>query len=361
MIRFLHAADLHLDAAFRSLPPEQAKQRRAEQRALLQELAARCNEEDCDLLFLSGDLFDSDCVYRETIEALTRALAACRAQVFIAPGNHDVYVPGCPYQTAVWPENVHIFRNAAIEAFPLPALGATVYGAAFTAAQMPSLLEGFRVTDPQRANFMVLHGDVAQPDSRYDPISLEQIAASGLQYLALGHVHRRSAPAVAGKTVYAYPGCTMGRGFDELGEKGVLLGTWDGARCGLRFVPLSGRKYEILEVPAGDDALAAVLAVLPARTAQDCYRIVLTGESDPIDTQALYDALRSRFFSLSVIDRTTEKRALWADAECDTLRGLFLRACRQAMEQAGDDASRETVELAARITTALMDGREVPL
>ena len=30
MLRFLHAADLHLDSPFRSLPPERAIQRRAE-------------------------------------------------------------------------------------------------------------------------------------------------------------------------------------------------------------------------------------------------------------------------------------------------------------------------------------------
>ena len=39
LIKFLHAADLHLDAPFSALSPEQAAERRQEQRALLQELA----------------------------------------------------------------------------------------------------------------------------------------------------------------------------------------------------------------------------------------------------------------------------------------------------------------------------------
>ena len=34
MIKFLHAADLHLDAPFAALSPEQAAERRREQRAL---------------------------------------------------------------------------------------------------------------------------------------------------------------------------------------------------------------------------------------------------------------------------------------------------------------------------------------
>lgn len=361
MIKFMHAADLHLDSAFHALPPEKARQRRAEQRALLEEMVARCNAAQCDLLLLAGDLFDSDFVYRETVEALTEALRDCSAQVFISPGNHDFYTGGCPYQTAVWPENVHIFRKAEIEAVPLPALGATVYGTAFTGREMRPLLSGFRVADAQTQNIMVLHGDLEQADSRYAPLTRQEIAQSGLDYLALGHVHRRSEAQRAGKTLYAYSGCPMGRGFDELGEKGVLLGTLEGSSCTVEFLPLSARKYEILTVEAGTDALAAIAAALPPDTARDCYRIVLSGEAEAVDVAALTAALRDRFFSLTVLDRTQEKRNCWDGMEEDTLRGLFLRACKLAMEQAQGEAERQTAELAAKITTALLDGREVQL
>ena len=55
-------------------------------------------------------------------------------------------------------------------------------------------------------------------------IAPEDIEKSGLTYLALGHVHQYSGPRREGGTVYAYPGTPDGRGFDELGEKGVILG-----------------------------------------------------------------------------------------------------------------------------------------
>ena len=41
MIKFLHAADLHLDAPFSALSPEQAAARRQEQRALLEDAITR--------------------------------------------------------------------------------------------------------------------------------------------------------------------------------------------------------------------------------------------------------------------------------------------------------------------------------
>ena len=75
MIKFLHTADLHLDAPFAALSPEQAAARRQEQRELLTELAEAANTHDCDLVLLAGDLFDSAGASDETLLALRRALA----------------------------------------------------------------------------------------------------------------------------------------------------------------------------------------------------------------------------------------------------------------------------------------------
>lgn len=70
MIKFLHTADLHLDAPFAALSPEQAAARRQEQRELLTELAEAANTHDCDLVLLAGDLFDSAGASDETLLAL---------------------------------------------------------------------------------------------------------------------------------------------------------------------------------------------------------------------------------------------------------------------------------------------------
>lgn len=354
MINLLHAADFHLDSAFSSLEPEKAASRRREQRAALEQLAALC--EDCNLVLLSGDLFDSARVYRDTLDALKRFFAAVRGEIFIAPGNHDFLAQGSPYLTEDWGEHVHIFRSNTVERVRLDACD--VYGAAFTAQEMPPLLDGFRVSDPDRVNLMVLHGDL-QANSVYNYISAEAVAASGLDYLALGHIHKGEVRKF-GKTVCAWPGCLMGRGFDECGEKGVYKVTLDRNGCRTEFVPLRTRKYEILTVEAGEDALASVNAALPAQTEHDCYRIVLTGESDAIDLPALQDALAPRFYSLSVRDCTVPKQALWAAAGDDTLRGHFLRDLKEQYD-AADEAQRRRIAAAAKLVTALMDGREAAL
>ena len=180
MIKFLHTADLHLDAPFAALSPEQAAARRQEQRELLTELAEVANTHDCDLVLLAGDLFDSAGASDETLLALRRALASIRAPVFISPGNHDCLLPGSAYLTERWPENVHIFKTDAIEAVELPEKQLRVYGAGFTARHERPLLEGFRAKADGWTNLMVLHGDATQAASPYNPITPEQLAASGL-------------------------------------------------------------------------------------------------------------------------------------------------------------------------------------
>lgn len=359
MICFLHAADLHLDSPFRALPPELAQQRRTELRQLPMTLAQLANEHRCALVLLAGDLFDTVGGYPETVDALIRAARATRAHIFIAPGNHDFYAPGSPYASADFPENVHIFRTPQPEAVVLPELGCTIYGAAFPAERAPALLEGFRVQDPGTQNLMVLHGDALNAGSPYNPVSEVQIAASGLDYLALGHIHARTELRHAGGTAYAWPGCPMGRGFDETGEKGVYLGTLDSGETQLQFLPIPGRRYEVLSVPAGDDPLSAILAALPEDTTRDSYRILLTGEADAPNLRALEQALHERFYALSLRDETHPRAALWAGVGENTLRGLFLARLKVQWDAAGEE-DRRRIELAARYGLAALDGREVP-
>ncbi len=359
MIRFLHAADLHLDSPFRSLTPEKAAQRRAELRQLPQQLCELAQQQRCELLLLAGDLFDAVGGYPESTEALQRAFRAFPGEVFIAPGNHDFYSAASPYAAGGWSENVHIFRSAQPERVFLPTFDCAVYGAAFQEESAPALLEGFRVEDPDCINLMVLHGDALNAQSPYNPISQAQIEASGLDYLALGHVHACSGPQQAGGTVYAWPGCTAGRGFDETGEKGVLLGEVSGGLCTIRFQPLPSRRYEILRLAAGEDPLAAILSALPEDTQRDSYRIILTGEADPPDLRALYTALEPRFFSLTLRDQTRPKAELWAAAGEDTLKGLFLQRLKEEWDTA-PEAERKRIALAARYGLAALEGREVP-
>ena len=364
MLKFIHAADLHLDSAFGALPARQAAERRRECRETLFRLADYVNREDIRMVLLAGDLFDSASAFRETGEQLAQALGRMKARVFIAPGNHDCVTGVCPWQTVEWPQNVYIFRESRMTAAEVPELGLTVHGAAFTAPeQVAGLLAGFAAPADGRLHIGLLHGELEPAGARYDPIRREDIAASGLAYLALGHVHKRTEPLTFGKTVCAWPGCLEGRGFDELGEKGFYQGTLaeDGA-VALTFVPFAPRRYEILEVDVtGKDPRRAVEEALPAETEKDLYRILLTGETGEggVDGAALREALAERFYALDIRDHTRMAADIWARAGEDSLRGLFLRELRAKWDDAGSEEERETVTRAARFGLAALDHRDL--
>jgi exonuclease SbcD len=360
-MKILHAADFHLDSAFASLPGDQARQRRQECREDAARLVAYANEHGAELLLLSGDLFDSESAFCETGEVLCRALSAFAGEVVIAPGNHDCYTQKSAYARLAWPENVHLFTRDALEAFDFPALNATVYGAAFTAPEaLGSVLSGFAAPQDGRIHLMVLHGDTESPNSPYRPLRREDIAATGVDYLALGHIHQYRGVLRAGNTAYAYPGCLAGRGFDELGEKGFLCGTVERGKADLQFVPFARRRYRILEADVtGRPAKDAAEKLLTGDAAEDICRVIFTGETEEkIALDALQSALEGRVYALELRDQTRMKQDIWLRAGEDSLRGLFLKEMRQKWD-AASPAEKPQVEKAVRFGLAAMDNRDM--
>lgn len=359
-IRILHAADLHLDSPFEGLPEHKAAQRRRAQRELIGKIAETAQTENVQLILLSGDLLDSANTYGETADELKRAFASIDLPIFIAPGNHDHFSKRSPYAVTKFPENVHIFKSPEIECVELKELNARVWGAAFTDIYSEPKLRGFKaekavgVTD-----IMCIHGEVGKV-SQYNAVSEEDIASSGMDYIALGHIHKASGLKKAGNTYYAWPGCPEGRGFDECGEKFVYVVELNDGKCKIKPVSVGKSRYMILPVTVGDDFSPEKLnELLPDDTQNDVYRIILRGESSEApDLKAISDALGDRFFSFQLRDETTLRRDIWENAGADNLRGQFLQRLRAKYDAAKTDEERERITQAVRWGLAALDKRE---
>lgn len=357
MLHILHAGDFHLDSPFRALSGEQAAQRRQEQRALLRSLGEAARE--ADLCFLTGDLFDSQTDYGETREAVEALLEQIACPTFLCPGNHDYYAPESPWQTLRLPEQARLFTEDRLTPVALPELGCTVWGAAFRSPRSRGFLRDFHAPQGEGLQLMLLHGEVTAGESPYAPIREWEIRDSGLHYLALGHVHTCSGLRRSGNTGWAYPGCLMGRGYDECGDKGYLWVMVDETHCEAEFRPLPGRRYLDLQAEVGGgDPLEAVLRVLPPELSRDILRITLTGEAASApELGRIREALSGRCFGLELRDETRLQQDIWALAEEDTLRGGFLRLLKERYDKADEDA-RAQLTLAARFGLAALDGRE---
>lgn len=244
-VRIFHCADLHLDSPFSLVSPSKAEQRRIELRSAFTSALMIAKQQQTQLFFISGDLFDSEYVTRDTAELLVSELGAFPAcRFFISPGNHDPYNEVSPYRTVPFPENVHIFGPTK-EKVSIPELGVNVYGVGFgSPSYMSSPVAGYGALEPDMINVLVCHGDTASPLSKYGPVTKNEIALSGFDYIALGHIHAPSGLLKEGNTYYAYPGCLEGRSFDEPGYHGALLGTLDKGVADLKFCRFSKHRYE---------------------------------------------------------------------------------------------------------------------
>ncbi len=356
MIKFLHSADWHLDAPMSGHSPEAAELLRREQKKLPQKIVKLARAEGCRLMLLSGDLFDGS-ASAETLRTVQDALAQAEMPVFISPGNHDYICPSSPYEAPGWPENVHIFKNPKMEAVSLPELSCKIYGAGYTAMDCPALLKGFQAVGEEAWHLGVLHGEAEVSDSAYCPITREQIRSSALSYLALGHIHKGSSIRT-GETLCAWPGCPMGRGYDELGAKGVILVTLD-EDVKAAFMPLDTPRFYDEEVEAGDDPKGSAAALLPDLHTDDFYRLTLIGYSAGIDLQQLKCAF-PQVPNLILRDETRPELDLWSAVGEDSLEGVYFGLLQQAFHS-DSPALQEKAKLAARISRQILDGQEVKL
>ena len=348
-LKILHSADWHMDTAFASVSAQQRRFLRQKQLELPRKIAEICIRENCDIVLLAGDIFDG-IPGREAVESVKAALAECKVPVFVAPGNHDFCGLGSPWEEENWPVNVHVFKGG-MSSVVLPGLDCRIYGAGYSSMDCPSLLTHFHAQGEEKYQIAVIHGDPVNTRSPYSPVSAAQIQESGLCYLAMGHIHK-AGTSFQGDTLCGWPGCPMGRGWDETGEKGIYLVALEDT-VQVTFLPVDMPVFRELEADVSEDARQAVAALLPAAESEDFFRITLTGTAE-VDVEKLQKHF-SDISNLSFRDRTEPPVDIWEDAGADTLRGVYF-----SMLQALAD-TEETAVLAAEISHKILSGREVGL
>ncbi len=373
MLKVLHCADLHLDSPFTSESAEKSEVRRTELRGSFSSLILFAKSQKVDLVLLSGDLFDSELVTRDTAAFFVKELSgAASCRFVIAPGNHDPFTPDGVYAKTAFPENVFLFRDTSLSKFSFPELNADVYGYAFQKSTLDACpFAGKRPENPGRINLLCGHADVGNPLSPYCPVSEEDIAASGFDYCAFGHIHRTEGVKKVGGSYYGYSGCLEGRDFGETGHKGALYleiskngGSLSVSAKGVHF---SRRRYEIASADLSGCADGASLfekakaAISGKYGADTLLRLTLTGIVPPslkIDVEALRAKLSPGLFYLEILDRTLPLYDAGALEKDPSVRGAFFREFLPLL-QTGTPEERAKAARALRIGLAALAGEDV--
>lgn len=364
MPSFVHTADIHLDTPFSArFTQKQMQLRRKELMQTFQTIVRAAEKKD--FLFISGDLFDGEFVSLETVSFLQRAFSEIPdTEIFIAAGNHDPYTETSPYRTVAWGGNVHIFSTK-MEYFDFPEKKTRIHGVSFSESRQETpMLKNLSVA-PDWCNIAVVHGEVvtAGTESVYHPITKQDIASSGADYIALGHIHRKSEPQRCQNTWYAYPGIPEGRGFDETGDCGYYEGEAEKGSVSLTWIPCCRRRFwdiapdisKIRDSVALEEALRTAMKECGGR--DDCYQIRLTGSGDFswINTDLLEEACKDSAFYLSVKNEIKIGDAIEDVMREHSLRGDFAAAMLARIEQM-PDGEKEVGYLALRIGLGAMGG-----
>lgn len=229
-MKFVHAADIHLDSPLRALALQDAMQiermRRATRDAF-ERMIDFCIEQQVAFVVLAGDLYDRDCPNMQIAVFLRNQLARLetnRIRVVIKKGNHDAdnKITGA----LALPGNTRILDDRKPETIcfdDLP-LRVAIHGQSFKpgpitenlAASYPAPLRGY-------FNIGVLHTSLAGciDHDIYAPCSLEDLTTRGYDYWALGHIHKGA--IFARDPWVVYPGNLQGRHARETGPKGCIL------------------------------------------------------------------------------------------------------------------------------------------
>lgn len=231
--RFLHAADLHLDTPFSGMSGVPDRLRgllRESTFAAFDRLVRLAIEEAVDFVVISGDIYDaSDSSLRAQLRLREGwdKLGEYGIPVYLIRGNHDplsgrklrLGLPGHVTEFGPQAENVTAVRRSDGE--PVAVLTGISYP---TPAVHDNLALRYR-REPGSALYHIglLHGNVDGQEGHdaYAPCSLRDLQASGYDYWALGHIHKRQILSESPWVVY--PGNIQGRSLKETGPKGCYL------------------------------------------------------------------------------------------------------------------------------------------
>src|SRR5437870_1161773 len=190
-LRFVHAADLHLDSPFRGVGDARLQ---AATLGALGRVVDHTIESKADFLVIAGDIYDSKdrnlralVSFRKEMERL----AERNVPVFLVHGNHDPLNGwGSGFQL---PPNVVTFGGQT-DTEPFIRRGreaAKITGVSYTRERVTdNLASSFKPADDAPYSVAVLHANVGHQcgHADYAPATVDELTSAGFNYWALGHV-----------------------------------------------------------------------------------------------------------------------------------------------------------------------------
>ncbi len=203
MVRFLHAADLHLGLRITRFEENACKRIGEARFEAVEQLRATAAAEGAQFILLAGDVFDDYSVARTVAERAFTLFEgkSVTCPVYVIPGNHDPLVPGGVWDRDPWTreqptKHVRLLREAA--PVQVPGLPVTLYPCPLRNRNSIDDPTAWIANHPRMPGDSTIRVGLAHgslnflPNLPLDDHLIRPDAAEhyGLDYLALGHWHK---------------------------------------------------------------------------------------------------------------------------------------------------------------------------
>lgn len=244
-ISFIHCADLHLDSpliGIRNLPTSIQKRLQESTFQALRKMVNTAIDRKVDFVLIAGDIYDGEnrsiraqIRFREEMNRLKEAAIP----VYMIHGNHD-HLNGDWVHIGL-PDNVFVFPETVTTAsWNKRNIKVNIYGFSYEKRHITER----KVLDYKKEGNVdfhigMLHGNLegSKEHGNYAPFQLKELTETGMDYWALGHIHKRT--VLSENPLIIYPGNTQGRHRKELEEKGCYLVTLTDGDSQIEFIPTS--------------------------------------------------------------------------------------------------------------------------
>lgn len=369
-IKILHCADIHIGHNFRNYKGL-SQVRRSEIMDTFKDIVKCATEYKSDFILIAGDLFDDTCISDTEVKQIKSILSNSHCIAVISPGNHDPFSYDSPYNSK-WPENVYIFSKPELSYFEFKHLGARIWGCAFTGMYSQGIDLTTNISDnDQLINICVTHADIysgISPDRYYNPLSTDNISKSLMDYIALGHIHKRTPILSAGNVHYAYPGCPEGLTLGETGAKGFYIGEISKNECRLEFRRACKRLIENINIDisnaeSSDDAIKIIMSSISSGFGENfrnnIYKIILFGmpPSDSfIDFFHVQRILSEDLFFVSIEDNTQPDISSYEGYCGNDLKSRFASKIIEKMAHTSNEDEIKNLQNALKIGLLAFSG-----
>jgi DNA repair exonuclease SbcCD nuclease subunit len=368
MLKILHTADIHLGMKFSGLGNKGASQRE-QLRTTFKNVIFTAITEGVNIVLIVGDLFDTNQQPQRNIDLVIEQfnlLNQNNIPVCLIPGTHDSLDSSSIYRKVDFERkcpNLTIFADENVPYTEYPDLNLTVYGKPnLSNRSRISPLKELKPSTSSKFHIAMAHGSFYIPEKIAEDdhvFRFEEVQASGMDYLALGHWHRVYKCSEKPPAWYSGPpewiagqiarGAVLLVSFSDTGEVKV-----EPKKFGLR-------DYDEVEMDMNEiQDLAQLKMRISEGANQNLVRqVTLKGLRDAefiVNLEEVRRDLEEQFFHLSVVDKSHPKLRELAEGEEQLIRSRFIKLMR---EQIGglQGKERDIAESALQYGVALLDGK----